>query len=173
MLSVKRGSIFLTNAFGPNLPTSSHQRSWCQPQHQHTLISLYKWWCQWCTRSQARLSAATNGWWKTQPQLKCSRWHLARILAAWHKAMTRQGNRELTPFLSWLTTKYPSSPRASYHICARCCGFPSPENGPPLHSNYCWRQLNQISGQTLDKNSQPHHFQAYVEQCPQHKRCAV
>ncbi len=72
---------------------------------------------------------------------------------------------------SWRNLPHPQ--RAKNHICVHRCWCLSPEIGPPLHSNYCWGQLSQVSRQTLEKNNQPHHFQAYVEQCPQHKRCKV
>ncbi len=57
----------------------------------------------------------------------------------------------------------PHPQRTNCHICALDCWILSTESGPPLHSNYCWGQLNQVSRQTLDKNSQPHHFQADVK----------
>ncbi len=68
---------------------------------------------------------------------------------------------------------HPHPQRTNCHICACRCWFFPPERGPPMHSNYCWGQLNQVSRQTLNKNYQPHHFQAYVKQCPQHNKCKV
>ncbi len=132
-----------------------------------------KWRCRCYTLSQARLSAATNGWWKTWPKLKPGRWHSERILMAWCRAIKRQGKRGKLHFCYDSRQNLPHAQRINCHICARHCWLSSPERGPPLHSYYCWGQLNQVSRQTLDKNSQPHHFQADVEQCPWHKGCKI
>ncbi len=134
---------------------------------------MSKWWCWWYTLSQAGLSAATNSWWKTRPQLKCGRRRLERIFVAWHRAIKRQGKGGQTYFCNDSQQNLPHPKRINCPICACCHWFSSPERGPPSHSNYCWGQLNQVSRQTLDKNSQLHHFQADVEQCPQHEGCKV